>query len=213
MANLLALTIVPLLVAGIAGFAAASDGDQMTICHIPPGHPENARTEQIPASAWSGHKGHGDHEGACTGSEDKTGGAGAPPGKPIARTQVALRDRGEGDLDGDATFYLTVANGGPAVATGLKVSGAVRGDGDWSLLRTDGAACTIDGSRLACTLDDLPAGASFRLHLAFDGHLAVCDHASIDLSLSAANDSSSGDDRARETVKVGACSPLDPPSA
>jgi hypothetical protein len=38
---------------------------QLTICHIPPGSPDNPQTITVPASAWAAHQGHGDTQGAC----------------------------------------------------------------------------------------------------------------------------------------------------
>lgn len=44
----------------------AGTGPQpVTICHIPPGKPSNARTLTVDASAWPAHQGHGDTMGAC----------------------------------------------------------------------------------------------------------------------------------------------------
>ncbi len=38
---------------------------QMTICHIPPGNPNNPQQITIPASAWPAHQAHGDTQGPC----------------------------------------------------------------------------------------------------------------------------------------------------
>ena len=44
------------------------DGDgKVTICHIPPGNPGNAKTKTVSASAVPAHLAHGDYLGACTG--------------------------------------------------------------------------------------------------------------------------------------------------
>ncbi|MHB1261740.1 MAG: hypothetical protein ACYC2H_08485 [Thermoplasmatota archaeon] len=191
-----------------AGVAAASDPEKMTICHKPGS--EAGRTMEVPRSAWSGHQQHGDHEGACTSREARPPPPpSSNPERPIPRTQLSISERGDGDLDGDATFDLAVANEGSADAKDLKVAGTLRGDGAWSVRSTEGARCTIDQGRLACSLADLRPGTELTLRLSFDGHLEVCDTASIDLVLTAANDASSGDDRARESVRTGACSPLD----
>ncbi len=40
-------------------------GGTTTVCHIPPGNPENAKTLEIPASDLAGHLGHGDTMGPC----------------------------------------------------------------------------------------------------------------------------------------------------
>lgn len=39
---------------------------KVTICHVPPGNPENAQTIEVDANGWNGHDNHkGDYEGAC----------------------------------------------------------------------------------------------------------------------------------------------------
>lgn len=40
---------------------------KVTICHIPPGNPANAKTLSIDGSAWPAHQAHGDTMGACPG--------------------------------------------------------------------------------------------------------------------------------------------------
>lgn len=44
-------------------------GDQVTVCHIPPGNSGNAHTITVGASAVDAHLAHGDHLGPCTGNE------------------------------------------------------------------------------------------------------------------------------------------------
>jgi hypothetical protein len=39
--------------------------EKITICHIPPGKPDNKQTISIGVSAWPAHEAHGDHKGAC----------------------------------------------------------------------------------------------------------------------------------------------------
>lgn len=41
------------------------EADQMTICHRPPGNPDNAHTITIGEPAWDAHEGHGDSKGEC----------------------------------------------------------------------------------------------------------------------------------------------------
>jgi hypothetical protein len=41
---------------------------KVTICHIPPGNPANAKTLTIDGSAWPAHQAHGDTMGACPAS-------------------------------------------------------------------------------------------------------------------------------------------------
>lgn len=42
-----------------------NNGDQLTICHVPPGNPGNAHTIRIGSAAWPAHQAHGDTLGAC----------------------------------------------------------------------------------------------------------------------------------------------------
>jgi hypothetical protein len=58
-----ALVLIPVL--GIWGFTM--DGsEKVTICHIPPGNPENAHTITVGESAVAAHlENHGDYIGAC----------------------------------------------------------------------------------------------------------------------------------------------------
>ncbi|HKY60640.1 MAG TPA: hypothetical protein VJP59_06465 [Gemmatimonadota bacterium] len=46
--------------------------DQVTICHIPPGNPDNAHTIVVGAPAVPAHLAHGDFEGECDGDEGAT---------------------------------------------------------------------------------------------------------------------------------------------
>lgn len=51
---------------GPAGGGPAGGGsNQITICHIPPGNPNNPQTLTIAGSALSAHLAHGDYQGAC----------------------------------------------------------------------------------------------------------------------------------------------------
>ena len=205
---LLAATLVATALAG----AAVADGpdDRITICHKP-GHEGSARTMQVARSAWPAHEGHGDHQGACT-EADRAAPAPSPPKPappPPPPTRVALWQRADGDVDGDARVEATVANRGDATALAVRLDGQLGGDGRWTVVAPSG--CGLQDGRLRCELGDLPAGARRTVTLAYDGPLRVCDTVQVELAATAANDSSHGDDRAKETVRVGACSPTDPP--
>ena len=55
------------LIALAFGSAPAQSGEEkVTICHIPPGNPDNRHTITISISAWPAHESlHGDTMGAC----------------------------------------------------------------------------------------------------------------------------------------------------
>ena len=83
-------TLLGLLIAGTIGVAliwttgdtatAADDLDKnikVTICHVPPGNPENAHTITISLRALEHHLAHGDSVGECP--EDTPDGGDTPP--------------------------------------------------------------------------------------------------------------------------------------
>ncbi len=45
------------LMPGTVGAAPAADR-KITICHVPPGNPENARSIEVDANGWNGHDNH-----------------------------------------------------------------------------------------------------------------------------------------------------------
>jgi hypothetical protein len=66
------------------------DGDGfVTICHIPPGHPERARTITVPVQAVAAHLAHGDYCGPCNGEGD---GEAAPTGHSATGAEASLID-------------------------------------------------------------------------------------------------------------------------
>lgn len=50
---------------GTPGSPDNSGGEQIEVCHIPPGNPSKKKTITIDASAWPAHQAHGDTKGAC----------------------------------------------------------------------------------------------------------------------------------------------------
>ncbi|MDD5749314.1 MAG: DUF642 domain-containing protein [Patescibacteria group bacterium] len=46
-------------------FGNFGQGNNMTICHFPPGNPGNPQTMTINTNAWPAHQGHGDYQGEC----------------------------------------------------------------------------------------------------------------------------------------------------
>ncbi len=58
------------------GVADGGDNGKVTICHIPPGNPDNAHTITISIDALSAHDTHGDTVGACGAAVGAVGGGG-----------------------------------------------------------------------------------------------------------------------------------------
>lgn len=57
----------------------ATEGEHVTVCHIPPGKPDNQRSITIGASAAAAHLAHGDAEGECAASDTAPGSRSGPP--------------------------------------------------------------------------------------------------------------------------------------
>ncbi|HSG98576.1 MAG TPA: hypothetical protein VLB27_00910 [candidate division Zixibacteria bacterium] len=87
--------------------AQASKPHKITICHIPPGNPDNAHTINVSKNAKRAHLAHGDVLGGCGCSDDGGGDDGPTPGSnntpggggdtPV----VTTTPEGDGDGDGD----------------------------------------------------------------------------------------------------------------
>jgi hypothetical protein len=65
----------------VIGFSCSNAfaGEKVTICHIPPGNPDNAHTITVSKSALPAHMAHGDIIGECSSSESADAGAAAAP--------------------------------------------------------------------------------------------------------------------------------------
>ena len=50
---------------GHDGGNGGNDNDKVTICHIPPGNPDNAHTIRVSENAVDAHLDHGDTLGEC----------------------------------------------------------------------------------------------------------------------------------------------------
>jgi hypothetical protein len=60
------LLVVSVIGIQIAAFAFTPDnGEKITVCHIPPGDPENMHEIEISAKALDAHLAHGDRVGSC----------------------------------------------------------------------------------------------------------------------------------------------------
>ena len=83
-----------------AGCPEDSDRDGMvTICHIPPGNPNNAQTITVSANAVPAHLAHGDHCGPCEGESGLLMQSGGDAGHDPCPTDLDdSRDAGAADL-------------------------------------------------------------------------------------------------------------------
>ncbi|TXD82235.1 T9SS type A sorting domain-containing protein [Subsaximicrobium wynnwilliamsii] len=62
--------VSPASISDLGGHEGDDNGPKITICHYPPGNPENVQTIEIAASAWPAHEAHGDTQGACSNDDD-----------------------------------------------------------------------------------------------------------------------------------------------
>ncbi|MGH7550971.1 MAG: carboxypeptidase-like regulatory domain-containing protein [Gemmatimonadota bacterium] len=82
--------------------------DKVTICHVPPGNPDNAHTLVVGAPAVPAHLNHGDFEGECDGDE--------------GATDEDLDDDGEeDDADGDKVLVCHIPPGNPDQAREISI--------------------------------------------------------------------------------------------
>lgn len=54
----------------VATPASAAKQEKVTICHVPPGNPDNAHTIIVGAPSVPAHLAHGDFVGACDDDDD-----------------------------------------------------------------------------------------------------------------------------------------------
>lgn len=101
--------------------AGEGAGDKVTICHRPPGNPDNQKTLEVGASALDAHLGHGDTEGAC---DDEQGASSARSEKSSGGAGKAGAGKGSGS--GKAGGGSGKAGGSGAAASG-KGSGSGKG--------------------------------------------------------------------------------------
>ena len=71
---------------------ANSDSFKVTICHITGSKKHSAHTISVASSAVNAHLAHGDHLGACTGTEKPRS-----HGTPSGTSQQSGSDRGKGN--------------------------------------------------------------------------------------------------------------------
>ena len=62
----LLMIVLAIVIVGVAISALLAQGEQLvTLCHRPPGNPENAQTLTVASAAAPAHFGHGDTAGPC----------------------------------------------------------------------------------------------------------------------------------------------------
>jgi hypothetical protein len=77
------------------------NGQKITICHRPPGNPENTQTLEIPLSAWPAHQAHGDVLGACPTQNNNDGGSNGSESGGTGGTGKAGEEGGKTTQEGD----------------------------------------------------------------------------------------------------------------
>lgn len=105
-----------------------SGADKVTICHRPPGNPDNARTITVGEPAASAHLGHGDTAGACpTQSPDSTSQAGGGNGKGKGKGKQDKAGKQSGSGNGQGTGNGQGAGKGQGAGNGRGNEGNARG--------------------------------------------------------------------------------------
>jgi Prealbumin-like fold domain len=114
------ITSAVLLVAlsGLVTPVLASE-QQVTICHRPPGDPQNVQTIAVGQSAVSAHLGHGDTLGACP----------PPPPQPatLTVTKQVINDDGGTAQASDFTLRLHIINCDGTLRGAIEFQGSEQG--------------------------------------------------------------------------------------
>jgi hypothetical protein len=63
--SILVIAVFAIGLISLTALRTGDEGPKVTICHIPPGNPENAHAITISINALPAHLAHGDSEGAC----------------------------------------------------------------------------------------------------------------------------------------------------
>ena len=180
------------------------DGDTLTVTdHTPPAHGlvscSTTACTYTPASGYTGSDsftytisdGHG-HTASATVDVTVTATPPPsppppPPSPPEANLTIAVTGPNAAQAGGNATFTLTVQNGGPDAATDVVVTDALPGDltlvaGSIVTSGVSGVSCRVSGSTIQCTLPSLAVGATltvtFTAQIA-NGVAAVVDAATV----------------------------------
>lgn len=63
--TILIIVVAAIGLISLSAMKKTDDGKKVTICHIPPGNPDNAHSITISINALPAHLAHGDSEGPC----------------------------------------------------------------------------------------------------------------------------------------------------
>lgn len=116
--NGLKLEIAAAALALLMAATAHAGPPKVTICHQPPGNPENAKTISVNIHAWPAHRSHGDKLGECSPDGDPDNDGDDP-------------DAGGGSSDGGGSSGGSVGGGGGS-------GGGSYGGGTFEALLCDG---------------------------------------------------------------------------
>jgi hypothetical protein len=85
--------------------------NKITICHIPPGNPNNPQTISIPRSALAAHLAHGDHIGECVAEDTKNNNSGNNTPDPNKNNDPNKTAANQPDTTGnDANNKITICH-------------------------------------------------------------------------------------------------------
>jgi len=116
-----ARSLAALAVLAVMSGTAQAKNEKITICHVPPGNPDNAHTITISENAWPAHQAHGDSQGECPDP---------PPGED-----------GDDDSDaGDGNDDDNDGGGDDGEDTGSGGGGSSSGGGAFAVLLCDNRA-------------------------------------------------------------------------
>ncbi len=104
------VTLVVCFSASGMPIVAAAGGSNVSICHKPPGDPDNQFTIEVSPSALGAHLGHGDTEGSCNGGGGGLGGG--VTGGPTSTTNFAFILCDRRDEETGRRLHVNVAGRG-----------------------------------------------------------------------------------------------------
>lgn len=150
--------------AGSSASAAMGGGKtKVTLCHIPPGNPDNAHTITVGEPALSAHRAHGDTEGACDPGEPLEDPADAELVVELFEGRAPHDGRPFGSALARQTFPVTALTGGSYAWVAAESLGA-----DWTVVCHSPPAQGADYRTQAVHVDELAA------HLAHGDSAGSC---------------------------------------